>query len=151
VPPRSKVRTQLNRNELRRVGRQATGRKVAQVTRKVFNRARVLSPWDQGNLRGAHTMSLDAPVNRSYVRGRVLVRVRYALPVHEGSQPHIIRPKKKKALRFVMGGHVVIVRQVRHPGTKARPWLMTALQEVAAREGFKVVRRGFTDPGDLAV
>jgi hypothetical protein len=151
VPPRSKVRTQLNRNELRRVGRVATGRKVATVTRKVLNRARVLSPWDQGNLRGAHTMSLSAPVSRAFVRGRVLVRVRYALPVHEGSKPHIIRARKKKALRFKMGGTTVIVRQVRHPGTKARPWLMTALQEVAAREGFKVARRGFTDPGDLAV
>jgi hypothetical protein len=147
----SKVRTHLDRNELRRVGRVATGRKVAKVTRQTLNRARVLSPFDQGNLRGAHTMSLSAPVGKAFVRGRVLVRVRYAMAVHEGAKPHIIRPRKKKALKFKMGGYTVIVKSVRHPGNKARPWLMTALQEVAAREGFKVVRKGFTDPGDLLV
>ena len=148
---RSTVRTKLARNELRRVGRQATGRKVATVTRKVLNRARVLSPFDTGNLRGAHSMSLDAPLNRAFVRGRVIVRVRYAAAVHEGAAPHIIRPRRKKALKFTMGGRTVIVRSVRHPGNKARPWLMTALMEVAAREGFKVTRKGFTDPGDLQV
>jgi hypothetical protein len=146
MPPRSKVRIKLERDELRKVGRKAAGQIVARDTRRVLNRARVLSPYDQGTLRARHSMSISAPARRARVTGRVLVAVNYALAVHEGARPHVIVPKRKKALKFKMGGFTVYAKSVNHPGNKARPWLMTALMEVANRQGYKVTRRGFTDP-----
>lgn len=36
-----------------------------------------------------------------------------------GTRPHVITPKRARALRFVSGGQVVFARRVNHPGTKA--------------------------------
>ena len=60
----------------------------------------------------------------------------YAPMVNDGTRPHIIRPKRAQALRFRVGGRVVYARVVRHPGTKARPFLDRALREVAAVSGY---------------
>jgi len=136
----ARIRTRISQAALRRVGAQATGRQVTATTRKVFNRARVLSPWDTGNMRGEHTMTVTAQPAANRVVGRVSVRTDYAMAVHEGTRAHVIRPNRRKALRFRYRGRTVIVRQVRHPGTQGRPWLATALREVALRDGFAVRR-----------
>lgn len=49
--------------------------------------------------------------------------VGYALYHHEGTRPHIIRPKKAQALRFTVAGHTVFAKVVHHPGTKPNPYL----------------------------
>lgn len=50
--------------------------------------------------------------------------VKYALWVEEGTQPHVILPKTKKALFWPGADHPV--RMVNHPGTQARPYLWPA-------------------------
>lgn len=62
--------------------------------------------------------------------------VEYAAFVNDGTRPHIIRPRTKQALRFVIGGRVVFAKVVHHPGTRARPFLDKALREVAASRGY---------------
>ena len=48
----------------------------------------------------------------------------YALPVHEGTKPHDIRPKNAKALRwFGADGKPIFAKVVHHPGTPARRFL----------------------------
>jgi hypothetical protein len=54
-------------------------------------------------------------------------KFRYTLVEHDGSPPHIIRPRRKKALRFVAGGRVVFAQRVRHPGTRGTKFLERAL------------------------
>lgn len=143
---RSKTRVKVARDRLTRVAAVAGGKEVARTTRRVFNRARVLSPWDTGYMRGRH--SVDLRIGKRRAVGRVIVSTRYALAVHEGAAPHVIRARHKKALRFKFRGRVVIVRSVRHPGNDGRPWLAIALREVALKEGYKVVKR--PHGGDLA-
>lgn len=41
--------------------------------------------------------------------------------------PHIIKPMSKKALKFKMGGKDVIVKQVKHPGSRPTPFIRTAI------------------------
>lgn len=53
-----------------------------------------------------------------------------ALLHHEGSRPHVILPRRGRALRFKSGGMVVYARRVLHPGTRPNPYLVTALREV---------------------
>lgn len=45
----------------------------------------------------------------------------------DGTGPHIIRARRRKALRFVWRGEVAFFRSVRHPGTRANPFLVKAL------------------------
>ena len=52
--------------------------------------------------------------------------VRYVL---DGTRPHIIRPRRAKALRFDVGGRVVFAAVVHRPGTKPNPFLQRALRE----------------------
>ncbi len=50
-------------------------------------------------------------------------RVNYALFVEKGTKPHIIKPKKKKALRWVGGSGFIFAKEVHHPGYKGDPFL----------------------------
>jgi hypothetical protein len=47
---------------------------------------------------------------------------------HQGTRPHIIRPRRRKALRWVTpGGGVRFARVVHHPGTRPNPVLTANL------------------------
>lgn len=50
---------------------------------------------------------------------------------HEGTRPHEIRPKRRKALRFVQGGRVVFRSRVWHPGTKPNRFMTDNLNLAA--------------------
>jgi hypothetical protein len=109
------------------------------ATRTVLNRSAVFCPADTGNLRAGGRMKM---VMRSRgPTGIVEYIARYAAAVHDGSAPHIIKARKKKALRFVMDGEVVFAKSVRHPGTRPRPFLAKAAQLVAAANGWRFVRK----------
>lgn len=69
----------------------------------------------------------------------------YGELVREGTKPHEIRPKKAKALRFMIGDEVIFTTRVNHPGTKANPYhkrvlsiLMPRIQEIVNQMGRKV-------------
>jgi hypothetical protein len=83
-----------------------------------------------GNLRSTISTSTEATSTR--ITARVLAAAPYALAVHEGTAPHTIRPRNKKVLcwRPPGGGDLVFARQVKHPGTKARPFLRDALPAI---------------------
>lgn len=53
----------------------------------------------------------------------------YALFVHWGTRPHVIRAKHKKALRWPAGGAFRFAKGVKHPGAKADPWLVRAARQ----------------------
>jgi hypothetical protein len=59
-------------------------------------------------------------------------RAPQAAMLEEGTRPHIIRPRRAKALRFLnRAGDVIFAKMVRHPGTRARPWLGPAITDNA--------------------
>lgn len=72
--------------------------------------------------------------------GHDLQRAPHAIFVHWGTKPHIIKPKNKKALRWVSGNGFVFARIVRHPGYKGDPWLIRAADN-AVREFDSIVQR----------
>jgi hypothetical protein len=53
--------------------------------------------------------------------------VKYARWVEEGTGPHVILPRHKKALFWPGADHPV--RMVFHPGTKARPYLVPSAEQ----------------------
>jgi len=61
---------------------------------------------------------------------RVSNKLDYASYLEFGTDPHVIRAKKAKALRFMypqFSGNYVYRKQVMHPGTKAYKWLWTGV------------------------
>jgi len=59
-------------------------------------------------------------------RGRRLNYVEFVL---YGTRPHIIKPRRKKALRFVKLGDFVFAKRVRHPGYRGDNFLQKAINE----------------------
>lgn len=53
--------------------------------------------------------------------------IKYARSVEDGSKAHIINPKYKKALYWKGAKHPV--KFVRHPGSKAKPYLKPAFED----------------------
>lgn len=47
----------------------------------------------------------------------------------KGSRPHVIRARRRKALRFVVNGKVVFRRSVLHPGTRGSGFLTRSLHD----------------------
>ncbi len=52
----------------------------------------------------------------------------YAVPIHEGIRPHMIFPKRRKALRWVKGSDFVFSKRARFPGWQKDPFLYDALR-----------------------
>lgn len=86
------------------------------------------------------------------------LQVGYARYVEQGTRPHIIRPKPGRVGRngrpaaLAWGGNrrlsgslrsgsspTHFAREVHHPGTKAHPYLVPALEEAAKTEGVQAV------------
>ena len=67
--------------------------------------------------------------------------IKYARGVEEGTRPHTIRAKNKKALYWKGAKHPV--KSVRHPGSRAKPFLIPAFEkekEVIMKDLEKVIK-----------
>lgn len=118
---------------------------VQKAQRQTLTRAKITSPVDSGALRNSH---LAEPIKVS--GGKVTTEIsaeggarqQYAMHVHEGTRPHVIKPRRKKVLSWKGPEGRVFASSVNHPGTPARPWLRRALQYTAPRLGFVVDSNG---------
>lgn len=108
---------------------------VGRATFRIGSGARRRAPVNFGRLR----QSITEKIGKLF--GEIAVNVDYAGAVEFGTKPHIIRPKIKKALAFKPGAGFrfwdesgrVVVKSVKHPGTKAQPFLTPAVEEEAPR------------------
>jgi len=139
------VRVDLYGEVIKSVLHDLAGKDVTKVTLKVFNRCRVLTPVDTGNLRASHQFRIKQSSNR--VTGEVFTKVKYALAVHEGRRAIVIRPKDKQALAFVWHGQPMVRKWVSQPARRGRPWLRDALREVATSEGYVMQSAAAADAG----
>jgi hypothetical protein len=106
------------------------GAVVKDLARRGLNvetQAKLNCPVDGGRLRASirHEIDVDArgPV------ARIGSNVSYARYVEEGTPPHRIVARNKKALHWPGARHPVLA--VNHPGTRARPYLRPALAAAA--------------------
>lgn len=105
-------------------------RAITRATFRVEAKAKQLAPVKFGRLRSAIVAKVKG------LTGTISVNVDYAGAVEFGTKPHIIKPKTKKALAFKPGGGFrfwdesgrVVLKSVKHPGTKAQPYLVPAMK-----------------------
>lgn len=87
---------------------------------------------------------INAPVRTALLRNRietafgnlkaeVIANTPYAIFVHEGTRPHVILPRVKKALYWKDAPHPVF--SVQHPGTQANPFMLSALRQTEGQVG----------------
>ncbi|MFJ1459741.1 hypothetical protein [Nocardia sp. N2S4-5] len=125
----------IDRDQL---ARQVTGvggimtRQVARLARRITNRGSQNAPVDTGNMR-RQIVTDPITFTPGHVHGGVTSRANYSRWVHDGTAPHIIRPRNTKALRFTVDGRTVFARYVNHPGTRARPFLVNAARVELSR------------------
>jgi hypothetical protein len=111
--------------ELGKFGPQLARRVVLDMSQIAFD------SMQEGAARHSKKGNLLASVfNRPTQAGREvghdLQRAPHAPFVVFGTRPHIIRPKEKKALRWVSGNGFVFARVVNHPGYRGDNYLETA-------------------------
>lgn len=110
---------------------------VAETTRLIMNAARVEAPVRTGNLRALIGMKMR--VTRTLVIGEVFSKARYSHYVHDATRPHIIRARRRRALRFeIEPGVVVFRRMVMHPGTRGVPFLRRPMARIGTARDYRV-------------
>lgn len=124
--------------------------KNADVIERAFKQAPAIARQEIGkvvskSLDDIHSDALkNAPVNKqsgggnlrqsikkrmtSQLSGIIEVLANYAVYVHEGTSPHIIRTRSAKVLASKKTNQV-FGKVVHHPGTKARPFLQDAIDK----------------------
>lgn len=130
-------RINLDRGQL---GRTIKGEARAALRRRapqVLNRAKIRAPVRTGRLRASGKIEYTGFLGFR-PRATVIFDVDYAAAVNDGTRPHVIRPRRAKALRFKVGGRWVYARVVHHPGTKGTRFLDKALRDVLTGAGWTV-------------
>lgn len=80
---------------------------------------------------------------------KVGVNLPYAKWQNNGTAPHVIVPRGKKALAFSSANGKVVVKRVNHPGIPARPFLVIQPEDYKAiRSLLKEWAAGDLPPGD---
>jgi hypothetical protein len=103
----------------------AVNKGVYDAADMVFAKSQEYAPIDKGTLRKSAVVSYGPGP-----KAKIEYKATYAAAVHEGTKPHEIRPKNKKALAFEIDGKEIVVKKVMHPGTEPRPFLARAVEEV---------------------
>ena len=96
--------------------------------------AKLRAPDKTGELKQSIGTRVAGKFAADTLTGVVSAGAPHALPVEDGTRPHVIRPKHRRALRFpVIGGPggFAFAKKVDHPGTAPKPFLEPALDSKA--------------------
>jgi len=110
---------------------------LPRIANRLRNELVLKCPVDTGILRNSIKVKPSE-------EGLIIWMAEYGKWIEFGTPPHIISPKNKKALKFKVGGKEVIVKKVKHPGTRPNPFVRTAintkLQNIIIEELIKASR-----------
>ena len=111
-------------------------RKAASLTRRISAQARVNVPVRTGFL--GRSIQEDPLVFSGPFRlsTGVTATADYAATVHDGTRPHVIRARNGQYLKFPGRNGPVFARSVNHPGTRPRPFLRNAAEQVLRADGL---------------
>lgn len=132
----------LTRMEAIKPNREFMGRLALSAVRE----QKLLAPRKTGNLGRSIRIGAVSPT-----RAETVATAHYAAYVERGTRPHIIKPKNKKVLAWAAngsarlsgavrtGGSVRFAKRVKHPGTKAQPFMVPGAKQAVEGAGLKTV------------
>lgn len=105
---------------------------IARDLAKRGERLRLMAMRQAGKKTGklAGSMRSNVSVDFRGIKVEVGSNVKHALMHHNGTRPHIIVPKRARALRFMQRGRIRYAQRVLHPGTRANRYLTDNLPKV---------------------
>ncbi len=120
--------------ELNSIAGETQERLLRTVSQTAFDEAQTGADSHTVTGRLARSLQIESGKDQ-YKISHDLQHAPHAPFVHWGTAPHLIRPKNKKALRWVSGNGFIFAKAVRHPGYKGDPWLIQALDY--AKDNFE--------------
>ena len=111
--------------------------KFNEIALGIRNDAKDYAPVDSSNLRWHIQIQFLTPTH-----AKIVSNANYSSAVEFGTKPHIIRPRKKKALAWgklksgkagKKGHRQFVAKLVHHPGTKAIPFMRPARDNAESR------------------
>lgn len=111
-------------------------KEVVRAAYSIDSKAKGLVRRDTGRLMGSihpefsiGVLNVAIPANGAVVG----TNVSYASDLEFGTKPHIIKPKNKSLLRWYKNGKFYFAKEVKHPGTKAYPFMNPAAESERSR------------------
>ena len=101
-------------------------------------RAKQVAPYKTGNLK-KDIQVFDERIDSFSINVGNTKLAPYAKFVYFGTRPHVIKPKKMKALANKKSGQI-FGKSVNHPGTKANPYFEKAKEQLASDVSEEVVK-----------
>lgn len=96
----------------------------------VAAKARLLAPKRSGALAGSIKVVQARDLGGRFAAGwEVTTDAPYALYVHQGTKPHVIKGRPLLAFFWARTNRMMVLPQVNHPGTRANPFLNNAITE----------------------
>lgn len=102
---------------------------VRTFTRNVQERARREHKFTTRTGETERSVERRTYQNGDSIEGEVFSRNKIAIFLAKGTRPHIIVPRRKKALRWADNSRFIFAKKVHHPGTKGDPFLEKALEK----------------------
>lgn len=147
------ARVYIDHFEVDRVGKAEAERRVREVMRSVEIAAKIATSTGlySHTKHLAQSIKSNVYVARTVVHAEVGSDVRYAKMVHNGTDPHIIRPRpvgfggglyrRGGYLHFYWrkAGRYATFKKVSHPGQRGKFYLTRPLEVAGRRYGFRVV------------
>jgi hypothetical protein len=132
-----------------------TKKMLGQLGLMAVAKAKQLVPRKTGNLGRTIRLGSVTDTSADIIAGGQL-GVGYARAVEYGSKPHVIVPRRAKVLAWGgsrrLSGNLRsgakatnFARRVNHPGTKAKPYLRPAAEEVVRENGIDLIVRAWND------
>lgn len=108
-----------------------------------------ITPVRTGKLRSTTIFTIEGGPDAQSLTVRQGARTEngafYGEFVRDGTPPHVIRPRKAKALRFTIGDRVIFAKKVNHPGTRPNRYDLRAMRiampkinDIVADENAKI-------------
>ena len=123
-------------------GRKALSEGLTEFTMSLFRSVhRVIDEGKSFTPRTGHLQqSIEADITRTD-RGKaeIVASASYAPFVEFGTRPHLIKPKRRKSLRWATEEGYVFARIVHHPGSRPHPFFKKAVEE-----GLEEAKKQFT-------
>lgn len=95
---------------------------------EVWGNLMEFSPQDHGRLAGSWKLT-----KKGALESVIGTSVKYAKVQNDGSDPYMIYPRKRKALRFQVDGQTVFAKSVLHPGIQGTHYIEGSIAAAESR------------------